>query len=997
MVEGFPKYLVDKIIDTRGKIIAKRKVPDMSKTSSSSNSSTDNSNVTTEIDESVLEYIGKQTIKMSRARLALGSMLETKKPKSIQAIIPTTIIIVLYCLVMFIAFFTMSSFDLKNYQKTIEPLLYFSQARFFLAVSNVDIIIEYMAENDKFQKYNDLMLEMFQSDDHYYIDMLTNMLPEVTANTENGTQNYEKLIAYVVEAARSSDSVDNIIGALIDNSLTWITCGPTGIPFGQTKSTIQSVMSAVFTNQRFISGMSSVKNAMSDPNTCEDTLNFLQLFAGNTYVFDNISEFQMLKGKKIDKKLNILSIVLPIVTFVVIFIPIIILNICIKRVFKHIIEIISSMDQADKNEAKENIIMNGSSTDIIVDNKNHKSTSVIILVVIGLMSLFCLIMCLISGLYIKKINTDLNNLNSWFMFSTLRSSLLAESMNLLMSCLAVYEIPQQSSLISTALAVTITKQITAKLVETDTNLLNGTANTKPCFGFDATLDDINAINSPIYTNTTSPEEYFSNASVHSMISIYSSYVDSIVDVIIKNGTLSSQTVATTIYLVNDRLFYKIQQASDRISELSSNEITKLEKFYTIIFVCIIICVGIYICFVIMFYKNRMGAYRASLFIIKRFSPFTLVNNKMFNKMFLKSEDSNRNKKMTIENIIIQNSQDSIFCTSSGGVVEIVNNSVSTLLGYKPEQLLGQKVEEFLLQKDAETFTQKMDMMRDGQISQYYEDDFTTVSDTTEEIPVHVTIIGMKKENDTKINSFVVILRDQTMLIKQKKQAEEAKAKSERLLYQILPRDIVVQLNRGEKDISFVVPSATVVFIDINKFSEYTVNLSPQDIMSNLSYYFAMVDKVAAKYKMITKIKLIGDIYMAATGLFNPEVQPISHAEQTIDFALDCINELDEVNVKLEANLQIRIGVNTGGPLIAGVLGTDKPVFDIIGDAINVAARLQTTSDVNHVHISQATYDLVKESNYEFQKRGETFLKGKGKQITYYVSRMQASFVQDSLN
>ena len=144
------------------------------------------------------------------------------------------------------------------------------------------------------------------------------------------------------------------------------------------------------------------------------------------------------------------------------------------------------------------------------------------------------------------------------------------------------------------------------------------------------------------------------------------------------------------------------------------------------------------------------------------------------------------------------------------------------------------------------------------------------------------------------------------------------------------------------------------------------------------------DDLITKYDMLLKIKLIGDDYMAAAGLFETEDNPKEHATQTMHFGLDCITSLEEVNLKLNANLQCRVGMNTSGPLIAGVLGTNKPVFDIIGDPINVAARLQTTDIPGQIQIPQSTYDLLAKGEYNVEQRGEVFLKGKGQVMTYLI-------------
>lgn len=239
------------------------------------------------------------------------------------------------------------------------------------------------------------------------------------------------------------------------------------------------------------------------------------------------------------------------------------------------------------------------------------------------------------------------------------------------------------------------------------------------------------------------------------------------------------------------------------------------------------------------------------------------------------------------------------------------------------------------------------------------------------------------------------MRDESEIIAQQEQAENAKKTSESLLYQILPRSIVVRLNQGEKDISFTVPSATIMFIDIVKFSDYAASLTPQEIKGNLSLIFAGFDESITQYELLTKIKLIGDVYMCAGGLFTPEEQPVTHAEQMTKFGLECLQVLEDSNIKLNTMLNVRIGINTGGPLIAGVLGTDKPTFDIIGDPINVASRLQSTDIQGRIQISQATYDLINQLEFSIESRGEVFLKGKGKQQAYLVSASKPFNVQSS--
>jgi class 3 adenylate cyclase len=151
-------------------------------------------------------------------------------------------------------------------------------------------------------------------------------------------------------------------------------------------------------------------------------------------------------------------------------------------------------------------------------------------------------------------------------------------------------------------------------------------------------------------------------------------------------------------------------------------------------------------------------------------------------------------------------------------------------------------------------------------------------------------------------------------------------------------------------------------------------------MPNLGLVFTSYDKLLPKFPLTTNIKLIGYDYMAAR-LFNPDEEPAAHANQVVQFALECLAGLEDLHQQLNASLQIRVGVNTDGPLIAGVFRTDKPLFDIIGDPINVVARLQSTDIPGLVQISEATYKLIADGPYQIDQRGEIELKGKGKQMT----------------
>jgi class 3 adenylate cyclase len=273
-------------------------------------------------------------------------------------------------------------------------------------------------------------------------------------------------------------------------------------------------------------------------------------------------------------------------------------------------------------------------------------------------------------------------------------------------------------------------------------------------------------------------------------------------------------------------------------------------------------------------------------------------------------------------------------------------------------------------------------MGDHQSAPLYEDHVTILNISEQPVPCSLSLLAIFHDHD--ISSYVAILTDESVL-RQQEDAEKAKKDSETLLYQILPRNIVLRLNSGERDISFTVPSAILMFIDIVKFSDFASILTAPEMMGNLLMIFAAFNEACATHNLLLKIKFIGEAYMCAGGLFIPDAAPAIHAEQMIKFGMEALQAINDMNVKLGAFLVVKIGANTEGPIIAGVLGTGKPTFDSIGGPINVAARLGSTDIPGRIQISEDTWALIRSLGFQTEYQGKVELNGKGKKKTYIVS------------
>lgn len=208
----------------------------------------------------------------------------------------------------------------------------------------------------------------------------------------------------------------------------------------------------------------------------------------------------------------------------------------------------------------------------------------------------------------------------------------------------------------------------------------------------------------------------------------------------------------------------------------------------------------------------------------------------------------------------------------------------------------------------------------------------------------------------------------------------AKDDSDRLLRSILPVSIAERMKglAGERTIADSYKNVTVLFSDIVGFTKTTSNESAENIVSSLNALTSRFDKRAA-HMGVEKIKTIGDAYMAACGVPTPNEK---HAETMLKFAVGMYRDLAEYNKTAKIKFNIRIGLNSG-PVIAGVIGENKFIYDIWGDTVNVASRMESACTPGHIRITQSVKDLVESPGRHLKCRMEECdVKGKGMMKTY---------------
>ncbi len=302
----------------------------------------------------------------------------------------------------------------------------------------------------------------------------------------------------------------------------------------------------------------------------------------------------------------------------------------------------------------------------------------------------------------------------------------------------------------------------------------------------------------------------------------------------------------------------------------------------------------------------------------------------------------------------------------------LGNAEASLFHYKEHIVYRDSV------KNIESVEAIADMRTNFEVSQ--EQDKTTISEQkvkNQRIVLWAAIgvlllIGLLARGLYKRNKFV---RATNKIITSERE------RSDKLLLNILPEETAQELKDNGRVKAKKYPSTTVLFSDFKGFTSYAENLSPEKLVETIDHYFSKFDLIMEKYGL-EKIKTIGDAYMAVGGLSVDNVdqakEMVLAAREMKDFVTNA--KLDDITT---AAFDIRIGINTG-PVVAGVVGTKKFAYDIWGDAVNIASRMESNSEAGRINISDNTYQIVK-SDFDCEYRGEIEVKNRGHMKMYFIN------------
>jgi class 3 adenylate cyclase len=224
---------------------------------------------------------------------------------------------------------------------------------------------------------------------------------------------------------------------------------------------------------------------------------------------------------------------------------------------------------------------------------------------------------------------------------------------------------------------------------------------------------------------------------------------------------------------------------------------------------------------------------------------------------------------------------------------------------------------------------------------------------------------------------LIMIRITSFLQLQAEEIDRARARSDELLDVVLPPSISSRIKAGESRIAERFEEASICFADIVGFTQLSEQLQPEELVMVLDEVFTAFDELVEQHGL-EKIKTIGDAYMVASGLSGSP----NNLEALAEFSLQLLRAIESFNQSDRPHLAMRVGIHCG-PVVAGIVGTKRFVYDVWGDTVNVAARMESHGVSKKVHVTDAVREALQDQ-FSFEERGTLDVKGKGEMVTWFL-------------
>lgn len=545
-----------------------------------------------------------------------------------------------------------------------------------------------------------------------------------------------------------------------------------------------------------------------------------------------------------------------------------------------------------------------------------------------------------------------------------------------------------------------------QIQETHTALLGGNDKVSRLIGFDDNIDTLHFID-VCDTDPINYYDFYLCLSIDRAINEMQIFLKRLNHSMGNNNfTLEDSHYTDAIILLDYRLAQAMFNFQNSMTDYMTKEFHDVASIMTT-FSVIGILVSVVV-FVLSFFFIRSFdvALNGICQLIRLLPPSQMLKSNRLMEFVVSISSKDDESTLTPSQSIVLASPHASISISLDYTINSVNPSFKDITGLTPEEVIGQPLSILFPfptggssssssneNSSLQVLYDRLGSMKNNEIQSNCE---KLVMKCTNEIgkPLHieVTLIPIKNEKK-ETQSFVLSLKDINAQKQEKMAAKNSKKRSEKILQNILPASVFDSMkknpNKEETSTLYVSDAATIITVQIVGLLDCVSWLSPSQLIQVMQKINETFDEIVSKYPIVHLINSQDDIIVACCGLFDYMNQPKDQVQQAVIFALELNSLTDELNEQLAVELKFRIGINHGGPLAGNVLDEKTPKFDLIGkEVLSPAFALATDGEAGVVKVTEYTFNLLDVNEYEFSKENVINVSETGQQIQiYYITNL----------
>ena len=989
MVNLFPIYLYNRIVDFRGRIVLNRRRGDRS---GSTLSNMSNRMTTADFEEN--EDIESKLLDKPRLRYIVQRALAKYHFKGFNSMLFSTIFRFVFSILLLIIMLIIKNTFFTNRKENFEKINQVGRIRYYY-VSSVIQMAYYWADNLNMIASQQVVRETLNVNElcPSFINLTYHpeqLFSETLLSIINSSQNFGRLIA-------SGSEKNEETGMIVNSNTRYLSDGcinfctnqgdilPTNGSLRYFSIYLLTRINNIFEfNDKNLSSLLWVNTS----EICEITSNIYTILESLSDQSDSLINEERRESQTVSMNTLIeYAVVLPLI-FLIYIILVIVANCKMNNEIKFMFNVINLMPTEVYKEAckpifpidDSNLTKDNTSSIIYSDNKKRLQ---IVSALFAILSILVVIITLFLFIdYVDESNYQILNLNHWLVMSSLRIPLVLEALAAAYFCGIYGNLGDTNYITFQYLFDKLILKMNALLFDHDM-MIWGSNTTISCNNFDARLDEIH-FGENCQTASTIPflHEGYKCLSTDQLIHVWSKFANDFSIMLndeYKNRNSTSdengfQKIFFTPTFINFQhltLAHLLQSLDTAQTIINDGMDTQLRDFNNN--VVFDISIGFLLVFIIslieLFILYQInGSVKILKTLIARLPPYSIAKNDVLIELITGQTDGGPKKNGQYTSNVY-NSHNPIMVLFPNCTIKCLNLTMTKLFGYTIGQVHHRPV-DFLMDKD--DYIKLKDTISEilkGPI----ENDYLATS-----LPTPFQFTGIK-DDGSLLNIFarifyipydnviVLLMSDNTHILSMKNEIKSEQVKIEYLLHQIMPSQILDSVYSKSK-VSFSARIATVLCVKISNLDEFIPSLSVNQLINSLSIIFKSLDSTCDNYSMLNKLNIINSSYYIIAGLFHQDLDPKESALQSISFAFECINSIEELNNSIESNMILTIGIHTSGPIIAGIMGNDSLVFDIVGEAFNGATILSGFDEINSIIISEDTYRLIEnEPNMVFEK------------------------------